>query len=64
MLTSGTSIIWFTDERYLVSTSSLLEWKREMERVRIPGTLLGPEGSSHSISLGPPSLRTTDPARC
>ena len=51
MLTSGTSIIWFTDARYFVSTSSLLEWKREMEQVRIPGTLLGPEGSSYSNLL-------------
>jgi hypothetical protein len=54
-LTSGTSTIWSARKQELVSTVVRLvrpAWNLEQERASIPGTLLGPEGSSDRFSPG------------
>jgi hypothetical protein len=59
LLTSGTSITWPEVLARPSSTSPPGEWKTRSSRVTGSGTLLGPEGSSSSItSVGTLTPRT------
>jgi len=65
-LTSGTSTIWSARKQELVSTvappvTRRPAWNLEQERASIPGTLLGPEGSSHRSPPDHPPHELPDP---